>query len=56
MSTSASVAKHPLHPMLVVFPIGLWIFSLVSDFIFSFREENPGRTGEKGKHGFNPPR
>jgi uncharacterized membrane protein len=31
MATPASVAKHPIHPMLVVFPIGLWIFSLVSD-------------------------
>lgn len=34
MSTAASIAKHPLHPMLVVFPIGLWIFSLIADFIF----------------------
>jgi uncharacterized membrane protein len=34
MSTPASIAKHPLHPMVVVFPIGLWIFSLVSDFVF----------------------
>jgi uncharacterized membrane protein len=34
MSTPASIAKHPLHPMLVVFPIGLWVFSLISDFIF----------------------
>jgi uncharacterized membrane protein len=34
MTTPASVAKHPLHPMVVVFPIGLWIFSLISDFVF----------------------
>jgi uncharacterized membrane protein len=34
MSTPATIAKHPLHPMLVVFPIGLWVFSLASDFIF----------------------
>jgi uncharacterized membrane protein len=34
MSTPASIAKHPLHPMLVVFPIGLWVFSLISDFVF----------------------
>lgn len=33
MTTPASVAKHPIHPMLVVFPIGLWVFSLVSDLI-----------------------
>jgi uncharacterized membrane protein len=34
MSTPARIAKHPLHPMLVVFPIGLWVFSLISDFVF----------------------
>jgi uncharacterized membrane protein len=33
MATPASVAKHPLHPMLVVFPIGLWVFSLICDLI-----------------------
>jgi uncharacterized membrane protein len=33
MATPASIAKHPLHPMLVVFPIGLWVFSLVCDII-----------------------
>jgi len=27
MRTPASIFKHPLHPMLIVFPIGLWIFS-----------------------------
>ena len=32
--SAATIAKHPLHPMLVVFPIGLWIFSLISDFVF----------------------
>ncbi|HZD41225.1 MAG TPA: DUF2231 domain-containing protein, partial [Terriglobales bacterium] len=34
MSTPAIIAKHPLHPILIVFPIGLWVFSLISDFIF----------------------
>jgi uncharacterized membrane protein len=33
MTTPASVAKHPIHPMLIVFPIGLWVFSLVCDII-----------------------
>ena len=28
MRTPASIFKHPIHPMLIVFPIGLWIFSL----------------------------
>ncbi|MEN6615901.1 MAG: DUF2231 domain-containing protein [Syntrophorhabdus sp.] len=36
MSSRASIAKHPIHPMLVVFPIGLWIFSFVCDLIFFF--------------------
>src|SRR4029450_7439466 len=34
MSTPASVGGHPIHPMLVGLPIGLWIFSFVSDIGF----------------------
>src|SRR5689334_2100197 len=34
MSSRVSIAGHPLHPMLVTIPIGLWIFSLVSDLVF----------------------
>ena len=37
MATPASIGKHPIHPMLVVFPIGLWIFSLVADLIYLWR-------------------
>jgi uncharacterized membrane protein len=33
MRTPASIAKHPLHPMLVAIPIGLWIFSLICDIV-----------------------
>ena len=33
MRTPASVFKHPIHPMLIVFPVGLWIFSLVCDLV-----------------------
>jgi uncharacterized membrane protein len=33
MRTPAQIAGHPIHPMLVTIPIGLWIFSLVCDFI-----------------------
>jgi uncharacterized membrane protein len=33
MNTPASIAKHPIHPMIVVLPMGLWIFSLVADLI-----------------------
>lgn len=34
MRTPATVKKHPVHPMLVAVPIGLWIFSLISDVIY----------------------
>ena len=34
MRTPAQVAKHPIHPMLVPIPIGLWIFSFVCDLTF----------------------
>ena len=37
MSSPASIAKHPIHPMLIVFPVGLWIFSLISDVIYAMR-------------------
>jgi uncharacterized membrane protein len=33
MITPARVAKHPIHPMLVPIPIGLWVFSLVCDLV-----------------------
>ena len=31
MASPASIKKHPVHPMLVGFPIGLWVFALVCD-------------------------
>lgn len=34
MRTPASISRHPIHPMLIPLPIGLWIFSLVCDLIF----------------------
>ena len=33
MRTLASIFKHPIHPMLIIFPIGLWIFSSACDLI-----------------------
>jgi uncharacterized membrane protein len=33
MRTPAQIAGHPIHPMLVTLPIGLWVFSLVADLI-----------------------
>jgi len=44
MKTPASIAGHPIHPMLVAIPIGLWIFSLVCDLVHLF-----GGTGESWK-------
>jgi uncharacterized membrane protein len=34
MKDVARIGNHPIHPMLVSFPIGLWIFSLVTDIIY----------------------
>ena len=33
MASPASIKKHPIHPMLVTLPIGLWIFALVCDVV-----------------------
>jgi len=41
MRTPASIAGHPIHPMLVTIPIGLWIFSLVCDLIHVGGNANP---------------
>ncbi len=34
MSTRASIHRHPIHPMLVVFPLGLWVFSFICYVIY----------------------
>jgi uncharacterized membrane protein len=34
MRSPASIRKHPIHPMLIAFPIGLWVFSLICDFVY----------------------
>lgn len=44
MRTPASIARHPIHPMLVPLPIGLWIFSLVCDLIHAGGSINPAWT------------
>jgi uncharacterized membrane protein len=36
MRTPASIARHPIHPMLIPIPIGLWLFSFVCDLLFVF--------------------
>lgn len=37
MASPASIGGHPLHPMVIPFPIGLWVFSLVADAIYFWR-------------------
>lgn len=32
--TPASIKDHPIHPMLVALPLGLWVFSLVCDIVY----------------------
>lgn len=34
MPTPASIGRHPIHPMLVGIPIGLWAFSIVADLVY----------------------
>ena len=34
MRTPARILDHPVHPMLIPFPIGLWVFSLVGDIVY----------------------
>ena len=41
MASPASIGGHPIHPMLIPFPIGLWVFSLVADILYLWRG-NPG--------------
>jgi uncharacterized membrane protein len=40
MATPASFREHPIHPMLIVFPIALWIFSLVCDICYHAGSQN----------------
>lgn len=37
MASRASIGGHPIHPMLIPFPIGLLVFSLIADFIYLWR-------------------
>lgn len=41
MRTPASIAKHPIHPMIVPIPIGLWLFSLFCDLMHRFGAQSP---------------
>jgi len=33
MKTRARIGRHPIHPILVDFPIALWVFSLICDLV-----------------------
>ena len=37
MASRASIGGHPIHPMLIPFPIGLLLFSFVADLIYLWR-------------------
>jgi len=41
MGSPASIRSHPIHPMLVAVPIGLWIFSLFCDAIYHVVSRDP---------------
>jgi len=44
MSSPASIKKHPVHPMVVGFPIGLWTFALVCDVVHAVNGNAVGGT------------
>ena len=37
MASPASFMRHPIHPMLIPFPIALWVFSLMADVVYLWR-------------------
>ena len=37
MASPASIGGHPIHPMIIPFPIGLWVFSLIADLVYLWR-------------------
>lgn len=39
MKSRASWKGHPIHPMLIVFPLGLWIGSFVADVLYLIHED-----------------
>lgn len=34
MKTPAGISSRPVHPLLVVLPVGLWVFSLLCDLLY----------------------
>ena len=37
MGNPASINGHPIHPMLIPFPIALWVFSFIADVVYLWR-------------------
>lgn len=37
MRASVSIGGHPLHPLSVALPIGVWVFSFIADLIYLWR-------------------
>jgi uncharacterized membrane protein len=42
MASRASIGGHPIHPMLIPFPIGLLVFSFIADLIYLWRGTQSG--------------
>jgi len=42
--SGARLGKHPIHPMLVVIPLGLWVTALVFDIVHAFTGNPAMRT------------
>jgi len=36
MAMPTRIGNHPIHPMLIPFPIALWIFSFICDLVYAF--------------------
>jgi uncharacterized membrane protein len=55
MASRASIGGHPIHPMIIPFPIALWVFSLVADLIYLWKgnpvwKESLARTTSSSWH------
>ncbi len=37
MASKASIMGHPVHPMLIPFPLALWVFSFITDLLYLLR-------------------
>ena len=37
MASPASIGGHPIHPMIIPFPIALWVFSFIADLVYLWR-------------------